>query len=94
MTLSNRKFIQKSRSFTKDLKNIPIEVKLRAFEISVILANDPFDKTLNIKYLTGYNRLYRVVVLHDYRMIFSFDSDNLYLHHIAHRKDIYKHLEI
>jgi mRNA-degrading endonuclease RelE of RelBE toxin-antitoxin system len=34
------------------------------------------------------------VIAKDYRMIFSFDEEAVYLLRIAHRRDIYRRLEL
>ena len=44
--------------------------------------------------MTGFKGIYRVVVVRDYRMIFSFDDENIYLLRIGHRREIYRNLEI
>ncbi len=43
--------------------------------------------------MTGLRGIYRVVV-RNYRMIFSFDDENIYLLRIGHRREIYRNLEI
>jgi len=54
------------------------------------LTENVFHPELNVRELTGFKGNYRVVVLSDYRMIFSFDLKNIYLLRIANRKDIYR----
>ena len=44
--------------------------------------------------MTGFRVIYRVVVVRNYRMIFSFDNENIYLLRIGHRREIYRNLEI
>jgi len=58
------------------------------------LTENVFHPELNVRELTGFKGNYRVVVLSDYRMIFSFDLKNIYLLRIANRKDIYRKLEL
>lgn len=84
----------KTGRFSRDIKKVSISVQKKAYEISLKLLDNPLDKSLNIKNLTGFKKVYRVVVLTDYRMIFTFDEFSVTLYRIAHRKDIYKSLEI
>jgi len=44
--------------------------------------------------LAGLKGNYRVVIAKDYRLIFSYDEDSIYLPRIAHRKDIYRNIEL
>ena len=44
--------------------------------------------------MTGLHGFYRVVIVRNYRMIFSFDEENIYLLRIGHRREIYRNLEI
>jgi mRNA-degrading endonuclease RelE of RelBE toxin-antitoxin system len=44
--------------------------------------------------MTGLRGFYRVVIVRNYRMIFSFDEENIYLLRIGHRREIYRNLEI
>jgi len=62
--------------------------------VSRKLSEDIFYPNLNIRELRVFKGNYRVVVLKNYRMIYSFDTDNIYLLRIAHRKDIYRTLEL
>lgn len=91
---SNKRSIQKTKRFSRDVKKLPKSIQKEAFNISRQLANNIFDPELNIRRMTGFKDIYRVVVMADYRMIFSFDSDKLYLLRIGHRKDIYRNLEL
>jgi len=65
-----------------------------AYNVATKLAENIFHPELNVRELTGFKGNYRVVVLSDYRMIFSFDMKNIYLLRIANRKDIYRKLEL
>lgn len=69
-------------------------IQRKSYEISLKLIENPLDRTLNIKHLTGFKKVYRVVVFSDYRMIYTYDENSVTLLRIAHRKDIYKSLEI
>ena len=73
---------------------MPQSIQKETFHISKKLADNIFSPELNVRRMTGLRGIYRVVLKGDYRMIFSFDSDNLYLLRIGHRKDIYRKLEI
>jgi len=91
---SNKRKIQRTNRFGRDVRRLPQNVQAEAFQISLKLAADIFDKSLNIKQITGFREIWRVVVVRDYRMIFSFDDENLYLLRIGHRREIYRRLEI
>ncbi len=91
---SNKRKIQRTNRFGRDVRRLPQNVQAEAFQISLKLAADIFDKSLNIKQMTGFRGIWRVVVVRDYRMIFSFDDENLYLLRIGHRREIYRRLEI
>lgn len=83
----------KTKRFSKDISKLNKSIQIKAFEISQKLILNPFDSSLEIKQLTGYDRIYRVVVFSDFRMIYTFDKLTLTLLRIANRKDIYKNLE-
>jgi mRNA-degrading endonuclease RelE of RelBE toxin-antitoxin system len=93
-TSSDKRRIQKTPRFTRDLKKLPRSVQQEAFTISQQLAENIFYPELNIRKMTGLKEIYRVVVMRDYRMIFSFDAENIYLLRIAHRKDVYRNVEL
>lgn len=82
--------ILKTSKFTKDLGKLEYKVQIKAFETSKKLSVDLFDNSLKIKKLIGYTGIFRVVILNNYRMIYSFDDESLFLLRILHRKDIYK----
>ncbi len=71
-----------------------INFQKEAYKISLLLSDDPFHSNLNFKKLTGFPNIYRVVVFKSYRLIYTFDNDNIYLLRIAHRKEIYKKFEL
>jgi len=91
---SGKKLVQRTNRFGRDIRRLPRNVQKEAFHISKQLAAEIFDSSLNIKSLTGFRGIYRVVVVRDYRMIFSFDDENIYLLRIGHRREIYRNLEI
>ncbi len=84
----------KTARFTRDIKKLPNVVQNKAFEISLKLLENPLDRSLKVKNLTGFKKIYRVIVITDYRMIYGFDETSVTLYRIAHRKEIYKSLEI
>jgi mRNA-degrading endonuclease RelE of RelBE toxin-antitoxin system len=86
--------IQKTSHFTKDIKKLSPSIQKEAFVIAQLLTDDIFHPKLNVRHMTGFKGVYRVVVMTDYRMIFSFDSEILYLLRIGHRKEIYRKLEL
>ena len=74
---SNKRSIQRTNRFGRDIRRLPQNIQEEAFQISLQLSEDIFDKTLNIKQMVGFRGIWRVVVVRDYRMIFSFDDDNI-----------------
>jgi mRNA-degrading endonuclease RelE of RelBE toxin-antitoxin system len=91
---SNKRDIQRTNRFGRDVRRLSQNIQSEAFNISQLLAADIFDSSLNVKQMTGFRGIYRVVVIRDYRMIFSFDDENLYLLRIGHRREIYRNLEL
>ena len=94
MSSSTKRTLQRTKRFTRDLKKLPKDAQRDAFSKAAKLTADIFDPTLNVRKMAGFDDTFRVVVLKDYQMIFSFDSENVYLLRINHRKDIYKKLEL
>jgi mRNA-degrading endonuclease RelE of RelBE toxin-antitoxin system len=94
MTSPSRKLLKRTNRFARDLKPLPDSVKSEAFDAALKLCETIFHRDLNVRPLTGFKGYFRVVIANDYRMIFTFDDDALYLHRIAHRKDIYRRLEL
>jgi mRNA-degrading endonuclease RelE of RelBE toxin-antitoxin system len=91
---SNKRSIQQTNRFGRDIRRLPQNIQEEAFQISMLLSEDIFDKTLNIKQMVGFRGIWRVGGVRDYRMIFSFDDDNIFLLRIAHRREIYRRFEI
>ena len=91
---SDKRAIQRTNRFGRDVRRLPQNIQKEAFLITEKLAADIFDSSLNIKSLTGFRGIYRVVIVRDYRMVFSFDDENIYLLRIGHRREIYRNLEI
>jgi mRNA-degrading endonuclease RelE of RelBE toxin-antitoxin system len=94
MTLSPKRTLQRTKRFGRDIKKMPLIIQQDAYKIAQELAMDMFNPQLDIKTLVGLKGIYRIVVANNYRMIFSFDTQNIYLLRIAHRKDIYRNLEL
>ncbi|MBA3633623.1 MAG: type II toxin-antitoxin system RelE/ParE family toxin [Acidobacteria bacterium] len=91
---SNKRAIQRTTRFGRDVRRLPQDVQEEAFRIANQLAADIFDSALNVKQMTGFRGIYRVVVVRNYRMVFSLDDENIYLLRIRHRREIYRNLEI
>jgi len=94
MSSSAKRILQKTPRFTRDLKKLSKPIQEEAFGVAQMLTENLFHPTLNVRHLTGFKGLYRVVVMKDYRLIFSCDADTLCLLRIAHRKDIYRTFEL
>ncbi|MCI0495365.1 type II toxin-antitoxin system RelE/ParE family toxin [candidate division KSB1 bacterium] len=91
---SNKRELQKTKRFSRDIKKLSRSIQQEVFLIAQKLQKNIFDPELDVRKMTGLKGIYRVVVMTDYRMIFSFDAENIYLLRIGHRKDIYRDLEI
>lgn len=94
MTLLNKRDLLTTSRFRKDIKALDKSIQLEAFDIAQKLCLDIKDNSLKIKKLTGFDKIFRVVVLKNYRMIFTVTETQVILYRIAHRKEIYKNLEI
>jgi mRNA-degrading endonuclease RelE of RelBE toxin-antitoxin system len=71
-----------------------LQFKKKPYQTASQLAAYIFDSTLNVKQMIGFRGVYRVVIVRNYRMIFLFDDENLYLLRIGHRREIYQNLEM
>lgn len=69
---------------------MPDKIQKSSWEITQILSKNIFNDNLNISKLHGYKNVWRVRVSNDYRMIYTYDQESIYLLRIAHRKDIYR----
>ena len=85
-----RRSIEKTSVFTKDIKKLPENVARKSWEIVQKLSINVFDNSQDIKKLHGFKNIWRVIVLKNYRLIFTFNENTLFLLRIAHRKDIYR----
>jgi addiction module RelE/StbE family toxin len=84
------KILQKTKTFTKDLRKLSSTLREESYHCACILCHDPFTPELDVRKLIGYKNIWRVKIKKDYRMIYTFDETALTLLRIAHRKDIYK----
>lgn len=91
---SAKRKIQKTNRFSKDIRKIALNIQKEAYQIAMKLSYNIFDPSLNVKKLVGFEKVYRVAIVKDYRLIFTFNKDNIFLLRIGHRKDIYKNIEI
>ena len=94
MTSSPNRTLFRTNRFFRDAKPLPKSVQEEAFSVAQKLCENVFHQELNVRELVGFKGKYRVVVLKNYRMIFSFDDEKVYLRRIGHRKDIYRNLEL
>lgn len=76
--------------FEKDLRAVPSQIQLLANATTQKLILDPRDKQLNTKKLIGIHPPVWRVRLGDYRLIYTFTKDEVTLHRIRHRKDVYE----
>lgn len=89
-TSSVKRQIEKTRAFSKDIKKLLREVATAGWKAVLRLQDDIYAPQLNLRKLEGYDDVWRLVVKKDYRLVYSFDEDNIYLLRFAHRKDIYR----
>lgn len=78
--------------FRKDLKFIPGKVKEQADAMLFILADNPVKIGLGIKKLIGINLPAWRARIGVYRIVYTFNRNQLILLRFRHRKDIYKNL--
>jgi threonine dehydratase len=57
-TSSNKRKIQRTRRFGRDVRRLPNNVQKEAFQTATQLAENSSDPTLNIKSLTGFRGIY------------------------------------
>ncbi|MDI6803587.1 MAG: type II toxin-antitoxin system mRNA interferase toxin, RelE/StbE family [Bacteroidota bacterium] len=94
MISSPERSLIRTNRFARDLKKVPDGIKQEAYRIATSITQNIFAVELDVRPLTGFKGYYRVIVSQDFRMVFSFDDKCIYLHRIAHRKDIYRNLEL
>lgn len=78
------------KAFLKAAKKLPESVLQQLSELLVLLQANPFHPLLHTKYLKG--RLAGLMsfrVTRDFRVIFSFRDNSVYLLEIGDRKDVY-----
>lgn len=83
--------LQFKASVEKDFVHIPKAIRLRIVNRIDQLKNDPFP--VQSRKLQGAERLYRLKV-GDYRVVYEVDIQALLImiHHIRHRREVYRHL--
>jgi len=74
----------------RDLRKLSRSIQEEAWRIARMLSGDVFDPRLRIRKLHGYDGVWRVSLHQDYRLIYTFDEENVYILRVAHRKDIYR----
>lgn len=89
-TSSHKRRLEKTKTFSKDLKKLPHNIAVAGWEAAQILQEDVLSSRLNIRKLEGYDHVWRVVVKKDYRLVYTFDQDAICLLRIGHRKEIYR----
>lgn len=87
--MANRQ-IQTPSVLRRDLRKAPESVRREAWRIARTLSENIFDERLNIRKLHGYRNVWRVSFLRDYRLIYTFDDEAVFILRVAHRKDIYR----
>lgn len=90
MISSNRREIHRTKPFAKELKKLPEDIKRQCWNFAQLLAGNVFHPQLDVKKLHGLDNIWRVKVKQDYRLVYTFDEQNVYLLRIAHRKDVYR----
>lgn len=87
---SPKRRLEKTKAFSKDVKKLPRHVVAAGWEAAQTLQEDVLSPRLNIKKLEGFDRIWRVVVKKDYRIIYTFNESAIYLLRFAHRKEVYR----
>ena len=76
--------------FQKDIRRIPFEVRERLEEIVGRLRNNPLDRSLSpIKLHSVTPPTWRVRI-GAFRLVYTFNTQSVFLHRIRHRKDVYR----
>jgi len=78
-----------SKTFLKDLKKITPEFRSRINKVLLELKKDPFS-AIDLKKLTNVEFGRWRLRIGDYRLRYDVVSDEIHLHVIRHRKDIYR----
>lgn len=78
-----------TKRFVKDYKKIGKIIQKNTDKTVSRLRENIFADEQDIKKIKGYNNIWRVRVGH-YRLVYSFDEEDVILLRIMHRKDIYK----
>jgi len=88
--MSEKRTLLATNRFKKDVADLPQEVHRRIDKALGRLVSDPLPESLDIKKLKGRSDTVFRVRVGDYRFTYSFDTENIYLREISHRKDVYK----
>jgi len=88
--MSEKRTLLATNRFRKDVADLPQEVHRRIDRALQGLVSDPLPESLDIKKLKGRSDTVFRVRVGDYRFTYSFDTENIYLREISHRKDVYK----
>lgn len=86
--MGNRK-LTTAPQFNKDSKKLNIHIKSDIKSKVEKLLSNPFHPELNIKKLSGLKNKYRVVIIENHRLVYTFNKEEIILIAIKHRKDIY-----
>ncbi|OQW86606.1 MAG: hypothetical protein BWK78_09855 [Thiotrichaceae bacterium IS1] len=60
-TSSAKRTLQRTKRFSRDIKKLPLPVQQEAYAVAQKLAIDVFHPQLDVKFLTGFKQIYRVV---------------------------------
>lgn len=90
MSTSIKRELLSTKAFLRNFKKLEKKIKIDIEFKSEKLCLDPFHQDLNIKKLKGYLDNYRVVIINNYRLIYTFNESQITLLDVKHRKDIYK----
>lgn len=74
-TLPVKRSLEKTSTFSRDIKKLPQNIVEAGWKVAQILQSDIFAPQLDVRKLEGYNDVWRVVVKKDYRLVYSFDTE-------------------
>ncbi len=90
MTLPVKRSLEKTKAFSKDVKKLPQRIVEAGWKVAQKLQDDIFTPELDMRKLEGYDHVWRAVVKKVHRLVYSFDTKEIYLLRFAHRKEIYR----
>jgi addiction module RelE/StbE family toxin len=88
--LPAKRDLEKASAFSRDVKKLPRDIVEAGWKAAQMLQDNIFAPQLNIRKLEGFEDVWRVVIKKDFRLVYSFDENKIYLLRFAHRKDIYR----